>query len=882
MSSHYFLFYLKVIDIYSIITLIKIKMKKITFLLLVLCIGLASGQAKKDADWTSIYSNTNEANFYDLQADFNSYWKDKTPERGQGYKPFKRWEDYMAPRVYPSGDITLPSNTYNNYISWLKRTNNSKTAANNSANKSSSPANWTEIGPIGAAGGPSPYTTTGAGRTNFVRFNPDNNNIMYVGTPDGGLWKSINGGTSWTTNTDFLAAIGCSDLVIDPTNTNIMYLATGDLEGNRKTIGVLKSTDGGATWNTTSFAVPPSNGYLISKLVMDPNDPLKMIASTNVGTYNTNDGWATFFYGVFPNGDPNLQDMELKPGSSTTVYASGTQFFKSTDFGANWTEITSGLPASSSIVRMALGVTAGDNSYVYALCANATGNNFNGLYRSTDSGTTFSTQSTTPNLLGYDGNGGDTGGQGFYDLSIVVSPTDSNIVTTGGVNHWQSYDGGVNWTNTSVWDSGEIHADVHELYYMPGSSSTMFSCNDGGIFKSTDNGNDWVDISGNMGIGQIVKLGLSPLVATSIIAGEQDNGSILKTGSSWYAINGGDGGECFIDYTDNNTVYTQYVEGKYARTYDGGTTTTQIVTGLPTGIDFYSPFKMDPVDNYTIYSGGTPTLYISTNQGDNWSALATSSGTGSIKDFVVAPSNNAVIYTVQDNAVSKSTDYGATFTNVTGALPTTVALSSITVSNTDVNKIWVTYSGYEAGTKVYKSVNGGTTWTNISAGLPNIPMNTIVYTNNTTSDAIYVGGDIGVYYVNNNLSSFELFNIGLPNTAVRDLEIHYATAKIVAGTYGRGAWISSLNDASTLGVDENEIAFEIKFFENESEQLKVKSSTHTINSITVFDALGRRIFDKVNIGEKAFNVESIKRNNQALFINVTLSNNAIITKKLMF
>ncbi|MGB1308462.1 MAG: T9SS sorting signal type C domain-containing protein [Oceanihabitans sp.] len=848
-------------------------MKKCILLLFTISSVIVFSQETKKVNWQSLYSNK-DANFYEIQADFNAYWKDKTPERGQGYKPFKRWEDFMAPRVYPSGDLSLPSNTYGNYMAWLK--NN---ATNKNSNKNS-PANWTVIGPIGSPGGPSPYSTTGAGRTNFVRFQPGNTSTMYVGTPDGGLWKSTDSGATWTTNTDFLAAIGCSDLIIHPTNTNLMYLATGDLEGHRNTIGILKSTDGGASWSPTSFVAQPADAWQISKMVMDPADPLKMIAATNVGIFKTEDGWNTYTLGDFGGIYPNLKDMELKPGSSTTVYAAGTKFYKSTDFGSTWTEITSGLP-TTGVVRIALGVTPGNAAYVYALYGNSGSSNYKGMYRSTDSGTTFSTQSTTPNLLGYEVDGSDTGGQAFYDLSIVVSPTNANIVTVGGVNHWQSSDGGVNWVNTSVWDSGEVHADVHELYYLPGSSTTMFSCNDGGIFKSTDNGNQWTDISGNLGIGQMVKLGLSPTNPNSIVAGEQDNGTILKTGSTWYAINGGDGGECFIDYTDINTIYLQYTNGAYSRTTDGGTTVTPIITGLPTGIDFYSPFKMDPVDHNSIYSGGTPTLYVSTNKGDNWSGLAASKGTGSIKDFVVAPSNNAIIYTVQTDAISKSTDYGTTFTNVTGTLPTTAALSSITVSNTDANKVWVTYSGYVSGTKVYQSLNGGTTWTNISAGLPNIPMNTIVHTNNTTSDAIYVGGDIGVYYFNNTLSAFESFSTGIPNTSVRDLEIHYATGKIVAGTYGRGAWISSLNDA-TLGVDQDQVAFEIKIFENESEQLKVKSSKHTINSVTVFDALGRRLYNAVNIGEKEFNIQSIKRKQQVLFVNVTLTNNAIICKKLIY
>ena len=212
---------------------------------------------------------------------------------------------------------------------------------------------------------------------------------------------------------------------------------------------------------------------------------------------------------------------------------------------------------------------------------------------------------------------------------------------------------------------------------------------------------------------------------------------------------------------------------------------------------------MHPTVNTTIYSGGTPTLYTSTNQGDNWTALGTSSGTGSVTDFVVAPSDPTIIYTVQADAISKSTNSGASFVNVTGSLPTTAAFSSIIVSDTDPDKVWVTYSGYISGTKVYKSTDGGSNWTNISAGLPNLPMNTILHRSGSSNDEMYLGADIGVFIIDNNVASWQPFMTNLPNVAVRDLEIFYPSSppKLRAGTYGRGVWETEVNE-QTLGIED--------------------------------------------------------------------------------
>ena len=136
---------------------------------------------------------------------------------------------------------------------------------------------------------------SGSGRLNFVTFDPNNpTTTMYVGAPDGGLWKTTDGGTTWTTNSDYLPIIGCSGLVIDPDNTDIMYLATGDRGSDRGSIGVMKSTDGGANWNTTDLVWTAQDNYKIKKIVMDPKDSKTMLIATDGGVFRTSDGWESY------------------------------------------------------------------------------------------------------------------------------------------------------------------------------------------------------------------------------------------------------------------------------------------------------------------------------------------------------------------------------------------------------------------------------------------------------------------------------------------------------------------------------------------------------------------------------------------------------------
>jgi hypothetical protein len=762
--------------------------------------------------------NKKNFTFMQLQSEFRKDWAGKKPKKGTGYKVFKRWEDYMTPRVYPSGNMALPSNTYSNFMAWQQKQNNTNKRSNNinsnaRMSATASTANWTEIAPSSKASG----YDSGVGRIDFVRFDPTNNNIMYVCSPDGGLWKSINGGTSWTTNTDFLPIIGCADLVINPTNTQIMYLATGNREIDRSSIGILKSTDGGTTWNTTGVVFPASDNTTIRRLIMDPTNPQVMIAALNTGIIRTTDGWATFTTSSLL-GDKDIQDLEFKPTASSTVYAVGKDFYKSTDNGLNWTQITSGVPATATVSRALIAVTAADPNYVYALYGNTTGG-YLGTFRSINNGTSFTERSSptlapfTDNILNCDISTTDPAGQAGHDLTIAISPTNADSVIIGGCNIWQSSNGGTTWAISAYWLGNDVnypgrgaatpdyvHADIQSIDYLPGSSSTLFATCDGGISKSTNNGINWTDISHNIRVAQMTNVGQSSLTPYNMITGLQDIGTLKNSNGVWSVINGGDGEDGFIDRTNDNAIITSNPNGAFALSNDGGVTKTDI-TGLPAGTEFFSPILQDPVSATTVYAGGRPALYRSTGVLSNaaavWIALGIPSGSGGIKRFAIAPSNNQVIYVLKENIISKSINGGTAFNNITGTLPVSLAqITNIAVSNTDANKVWVTFSGYEAAEKVYKSIDGGTTWTNISAGLPNIPMNTIVYTKGSTTDAVYVGADIGVYYMDNNTAWTQFFT-GLPNNHVNDLEIYYPTKKIRAATYGRGLWESDLFVEST-------------------------------------------------------------------------------------
>jgi PKD repeat protein len=440
---------------------------------------------------------------------------------------------------------------------------------------------------------------------------------------------------------------------------------------------------------------------------------------------------------------------------------------------------------------MCISVTPADPNYIYVL-SSASDNSFGALFRSTNSGTNFTSMSTSPNIFGWDPNGSDTGGQGWYDIACGVSPTNKNELICGGVNTWKSLDGGVTWNLNTHWYGGGapyVHADLHAVEYISG--TTCYLGTDGGIARTTNSGSTWTTINGQMNIAQSYRMGQSTTTANYVLSGHQDNGTNLLNGTTWTEVYGGDGMDCFVDRTNNNVMVESYVEGDFNLTNNGGASWSNITNGLIGTGAWVSPIIQSAHAANTYYCGYQQ-VFKTTNKGTLWTQMGTINSSGDILSLAAAPSNSLVLYAASSSNIFKTVNGGASWTSITTGLPSgTAQITRIAVDNTDANNIFITFSGYSSTNKVYMSSNGGLTYTNISAGLPNLPANCIVYANNS-NDAIYVGTDVGVYYRDGSMNSWTPFMTGLPNVIVNDLEIFYPTNKLRAATYGRGIWQSDL------------------------------------------------------------------------------------------
>lgn len=750
-------------------------MKKL-WLLGLLVFGFGLNQIYSQAYLELIQNPTESTTLNDIKELANSYFENRDLGRGSGYKQYKRWE-YKAERF-----VNADGKIHN----FSKLAYDAAQELADATNQSRAMSNWTGMGPINYTNGNSGYNG-GLGRVNVVAFHPTDPNTLYIGTPAGGIWKSITGGTSWSPMSDALASIGVSGIAVDHAAPDTVYILTGDGDGGDTfSIGVMKSTNGGATWNTTGLSWGITSFIRGYKLLMHPTNSNIMFAVTTIGILKTTDGWNT--WSNVANG--SFRDIEFKPGDPTTMYATTTNtFYRSTNSGDNWSIVSTGLPTGEN--RAAIAVTPANNNYVYYLAGPAGSSNYKGLFRSTDSGASFTTMSTTPNILGYSNTGNDSSSQSWYDLAIAVNPTDANNPITGGINVWRSTNGGTTMNCMTNWfePSGSfeyVHADIHELHYNP-LDNKLYCGSDGGISVSTDHGQNWTNIWSGLQIMQFYKISGVESNQNLLVGGTQDNGSNKYTGSTTIQhILGGDGMDNMIDYNNPNTMYYSFQNGGLQRSFNGGSSNTGIQPGGSTGA-WVTPYAMDATNPNIIY-GGYSDVYRSTNQGNSWTNLG-SDGRGA---FAVGINDPARLYAAVNSSIQTSANTGGSWTTITGPWPG-LTITDIAVDPADASRVWVTLGGYTAGQKVYESTNAGASWTNVSGSLPNSPALSIAYENTGGSpmDAIYVGMAVGVYY-QSDATPWTAYATGLPNVPIFDLEINHTNAKIRAGTYGRGLWESPL------------------------------------------------------------------------------------------
>lgn len=765
-----------------------------TSLLGVLCFIVGSAYAQ---DGTPDYVNQMadpSVNFYTVQESFEAYWKDREVERSHGWKQFKRWEAFMEPRVFPTGERPDPA------ILW----NEGVTMASNKMNL----GNWSHIGPYNG------NTLEGIGRVNCIEFHPENSNIIFVGAPAGGVWKSTDGGSSWSTNTDLLPNLGVSDIAIDPHHPDTMYIATGDRDAaDTYSIGLLKSTNGGQTWNTTGLSYSVNMSRRIGGIYINPKNTQEIVVATRSGIHRSTDGGANF--SSVQGG--SWQMLTFIPGATDTLFVgsnSGGNIMRSTDAGQTWTTATTGIP-NSGVTRVEIATTADDDDYVYALVS-ASNNGLDGVYRSTDRGANWSLvfSGNTQNLLAWGTNpggnsGGSAGGQGWYDLAIAVSPIDKNEIYVGGVNIWRSTNGGSSWSLSAHWYGGGgadfAHADQHAFMFKPGTSD-FYAGNDGGVYMTAD-GTNYVELCDGLHITQYYCIDISEGELEVTIGGAQDNGTHLNNSFGWDRVKGGDGMDNAIAESNPNVMYAASQYGNFSKSTNGGQSFNATFNLPPNGTgQWVTPIVIDPTNDNVVYIGYDQ-LWKTTNAGLSFSATSgTIQGTQQWIDAIaVAESNPDYIYVSIEQNVYKSMDGGATWNLISNNISNSRSVTDITVSDTDPNHVWICKSGYDANFKVYESINGGLSWSNITGSLPNLPVNAIIYQKGSNG-AVYVGTDIGVYYRDYGSNSWVPFMSGLPNVIVNDLEIHYGAGIIRAGTYGRGVWESPL--ANTF-LDKPEAAFKV-------------------------------------------------------------------------
>lgn len=712
------------------------------------------------------------ARFDEIRQRFDDHWGGVVPPKGHGYPVFKRWEWFWSTRLLPDG--TLPPADINQ-VEWQAYLDKHPEAAA----ADNTPANWTSMGPTTSNSG-----YFGLGRINCMAFHPTNSSIFWAGAPAGGLWKTTNGGSNWTPLTDQLASIGVSAIAVDPTNTNTIYIATGDKDaGATQSVGVLKTTNGGASWSSTALSFTTNQYKRIQHLVINPVTPSVLLAATSDGLYRTANGGASW---TLTLSGTTVFDVVFKPGDPNTVYAAtGASIYRSTNGGQSWTAMYT-IPNST---RIALAVTPANAAVVAAVsCA---GDPFNGLYLSNNSGQSFTLQSSAPNLLNHEASGSGGGGFGWYTLCVAISPTNASTIFVGGVNLWRSTNGGVSWTLINFWNGAapagvaEVHADKHYLGWRD--NTTLFQGNDGGIYYSQNNGASWTDVSNTLAVSQMYRVGVSQS-DEKVISGLQDNGTKLRsTGGAWTDHIGGDGMDCAIHPTNSNVMYAELQGGILHVSTNGGAGWTNIrnnIPGQPEGA-WVTPIALRP--NGTLYAAYND-VYKTTNQGTSWTAISTNLSANKLTLLAVAPSNSDYIYAGTEYQLWRTTNGGGGWIVVNANLPAS-PITSITVDPANPDRVYATIGGYASGQKVYRSTNGGDTWTNISGTLPNLPANCLVYQPGS-NEALYLGTDVGVFYRTAAMTDWVAYSTGLPRAPVLDLELRTSTNTLRAATFGRGLWQS--------------------------------------------------------------------------------------------
>lgn len=632
---------------------------------------------------------------------------------------------------------------------------------------------WVSLGPT-----PGYYFNYGNITSRIVTgaYHPINPNIIYVGAANGGVWKSANGGTFWYPLTDAQPSMSMGAIAIDPANPDVIYAGTGEATYSGASYygrGLLKSTDGGGTWNHYTSGLP-SQSYFSRIAIKPGNSNVLLAALGSSGLYRSNDGgmsWSQIISG-------RIDDVKFTPGGDTSfVSGSGIGFRRSTDGGLNWQNFQTGLPDGT---RTHFDICRNNTAFMYAAIYHSSAVN---VYKSSNNGVNWSNITGSTNF---------NGSQAWYDLHIEVNPTNPDIVYVGCIDIFKTSDGGTSFLNiTNGYSGGNVHVDQHYLFFHPNDANTFIACNDGGIWRSTNSGASFDNLNTNLTLTQFYRITASPFSPSRILGGTQDNGT-QETSSTlnWAAAFGGDGGEVAFNPFSSFHILGETQNGGLRRTTNSGSTWSGAMSGISTneGVTWVAPIVPHPTENGVFFTARTR-VYKTTDNAATWTAISANvNGTTAVREMTISKTNPQLLYATSSAKVYRSDDGGATWTNVTTGLPSKT-ITTVLVHPIDENIAYVTFSGF-GGSKVYKSTNKGSSWISVAGDLPDTPVNDIFVTSRDAlhPNTYFVATDVGVFLTRNDGQTWVDLDNGLPNTVIKHLDFSESTGMLRAGTHGRGVY----------------------------------------------------------------------------------------------
>lgn len=692
------------------------------------------------------------------------------PESVQQSKPFMRERWFFEQRAYPEGFI--PDGAYEKAIQQRDelRLQNSDLDVD---------INWVSLGPSPGYnfnyGNISSRIVTGA-------FDPSNPDIIYVGTANGGVWKSTDGGVNWKPLTDNEISLAMGSIAIDPTNTNIIYAGTGEATYSSVSYagrGLLKSTDGGTTWVLITSGLPYWSYF--SRLKIRPGHPQELIAALGLrGLYRSTNGginWSKLLSG-------RTDDIIFSPtGDTVFAVGAGIGLRRSTDGGVTFQPFGSGLISGS---RTHFDLSKSSPNIMYAAVY---GSSAVRLFKSINFGENWSELSTNSDFQNRDH-------QAWYDLYCKVNPKNPKVAYVGTVEMYRTTDGS-NFENITNGNSGgDVHVDHHNLFFHPTDENTFIISNDGGIWKTTDNGDNFTNLNRGLTLTQFYRIKSSPFDPGRILGGTQDNGTQQTLSTlNWAAVYGGDGGEVAFNLFDSNVIIGETQFGGLFRTSNGGNSWSQAMGGINTNenVAWIAPLIAHPGVDGTFYIARQK-VYRTTNNGGLWVAISGNlNGSSAVREMDISNSNPNIMYATSGSKVFLSRDSGITWENKTNGLPNKT-ITSVHIHSRREEIALITFSGFETS-KVFKTTNMGNAWKDIHGDLPDSPVNDVfIYSEDDVRPNTYFAAtDIGIFMTQDNGIKWIELSDGLPNTVIMDFDYSPTAKMLRAGTHGRGVYEAFLD-----------------------------------------------------------------------------------------